>query len=67
MPSHQPPPPVQVDLARVTLVGSALWLVGLVVTLVLAATRTTAWTPVAVCVAGLALGALGHRWAVRHR
>lgn len=67
MPIDQPPPPVEVDLARVTVVGSALWLLGLVVTLVLALVGTTGWTPVAVCATGLALGGLGYRWAARRR
>ena len=68
MPIDQPPPPpVEVDLARVTVVGSALWLLALVVTVVLALVGTTEWTPVAVCVTGLALGGLGYRWAARRR
>ncbi|ASR56434.1 DUF2530 domain-containing protein [Cellulomonas sp. CW35] len=68
MPIDQPPPPpVEVDLARVTVVGSALWLLALVVTVVLALVGTTGWTPVAVCATGLALGGLGYRWAARRR
>jgi len=56
-----------VDLARVTVVGCALWALALVVCLVLAGTGTTGWLPVAVCATGLALGGLGYLWAVRHR
>lgn len=64
--SHSSSPPVEVDLSRVVRVGMALWLVGLVVTLVLAATATTDWVPFAVCVTGLALGVLALLWARRH-
>lgn len=65
---HRPaPPPVQVDLARVTVVGSALWALALVVCVVLGATGTLGWPPAAVCATGLALGGLGYVWAVRHR
>ncbi len=69
MPIVQRPvaPPVQVDLARVTVVGSALWAVALVVCVVLGATGTLGWLPAAVCATGLALGGLGYLWAVRHR
>jgi len=57
--THAPPPPVDVDLVRVMLVGCAAWLLGLVVTTVLAATGTTGWEPAQVCGAGLALGLVG--------
>jgi hypothetical protein len=63
---RSPSPPAEVDLARVVRVGMALWLVGLVVTLVLAAVGTTDWVPFAVCVTGLALGGLALLWARRH-
>ncbi|UJP41017.1 DUF2530 domain-containing protein [Cellulomonas palmilytica] len=68
MPIDQPPPPpVEVDLTRVAVVGSALWLVGLVVTTVLALVGTTDWVPAAVCATGVALGGLAFRWAARRR
>jgi hypothetical protein len=63
---RSPSPPVEVDLARVVRVGMALWLVGLVVTLVLAIGGTTGWVPFAVCATGLALGVLALLWARRH-
>ena len=75
MPTEQPAQPVEpvaptrpleVDLARVALGGMALWLVGLVVTVVLAAVGRTGWVPVAVCVTGLVLGLAGRAWAGRH-
>lgn len=59
--------PVHVDLARVVLVGMALWLVGGIVTLVLAATGHIAWDAVWVCAVGLALGGVGLDWTRRHR
>ncbi len=69
MPAEPRPlaPAVQVDLARVTVGGSALWALALVVCLVRAGRGTTGWLPVAVCATGLALGGLGYLWAVRHR
>lgn len=57
--THAPPPPVAVDLVRVMLVGCGAWLVGLVVTVLLAATGTTGWEPAQVCAAGLLLGLVG--------
>lgn len=64
--SRSPSPPVEVDLARVVRAGMALWLVGLVVTLVVAIVGSTGWVPFAVCVTGLALGGLALLWARRH-
>jgi hypothetical protein len=61
-----PPEPVAVDLRRVVLVGMAIWLVGLVPCVLLAALTRVGWTPVWVCLAGLALGGLGLNWTARH-
>lgn len=72
MPTEQPvdpsvrTKPLEVDLARVALGGMALWAVGVLVTVVLAVTARTGWTPVAVCVTGLVLGVAGRAWAGRH-
>lgn len=51
------PPPLQVDTARVVLVGLGLWTVALVVLLVLGDRVDRMWTWT--CVAAIALGALG--------
>jgi hypothetical protein len=51
------PPPLQVDTARVVLVGIALWAVALVVLLVLGDRVERMWTWT--CVAAIALGTLG--------
>ncbi|HEY0118836.1 MAG TPA: DUF2530 domain-containing protein [Cellulomonas sp.] len=66
MTSPDPLEPIQVDLARVAGVGTALWAVALVVTVVLAAVGRTSWTPVAVCVVGVLLGFAGVWWSRRH-
>ncbi|GIG22656.1 hypothetical protein Cch01nite_33800 [Cellulomonas chitinilytica] len=65
--TRTPPAPVPVDLGRVMLVGTALWLVALAVCTVLAAVGTATWMPVWVCLAGIATGAFGWDWARRHR
>lgn len=64
--THAPPPPVDVDLAKVMVVGIGLWAVGLVVTLALLLLDRTDAVPAATCATGLVLGLLGLRWARRH-
>ncbi len=66
-PDDAPVAPLTVDLARVMTVGTGLWLVALVVTLVLWLTGTTDGIPAAVCATGAALGLFGWDWARRHR
>ncbi len=65
--THEPPPPVDVDLARVMAVGTAVWVVALVVAIVLALAGTISWVPTAVCATGAVLGVAGIGWSVRHR
>lgn len=65
-PTRTPPPPVDVDLARVMLVGTAVWAVAFVVALVLALTGEASWMPAWVCAAGMVLGLLGAGWARRN-
>ncbi len=62
----EPVTPLRVDLGRVAAVGSAAWAVALLVTVVLAATRTTDWLPAAVCATGALLGLAGVAWSRRH-
>ena len=57
--------PVRVDLRRVFLVGTALWLVALVVCATLAAAGSVTARTVATCATGAALGALAVLWAQR--
>lgn len=66
-PERTPPPAVQVDLARVLLVGTGVWTVALVVCAVLGWTGATDWVPAVVCATGvvIGLGALG--WARMRR
>jgi hypothetical protein len=59
------PAPVAVDLRRVALVGTAMWLVGALATLVVGLT-VGRWVPFAVCVVGALLGLLMARWARSH-
>jgi hypothetical protein len=56
-PLKQAPPPLQVDTARVVLIGTALWTVALVVLLVLGHRVDRVWTWT--CVAAIGLAFLG--------
>lgn len=47
-------------------VGTLVWAVALVVTVVLAATGSLTWDAAWVCGVGIVLGLLGMRWAYRH-
>lgn len=57
--------PVPVDLTRVFLVGTGLWLVALVVAGALAATGSVPTRTVVTCATGAGLGALAVLWARR--
>jgi hypothetical protein len=65
-PTRTAPPPVAVDLGRVMLVGTGVWVVALVVAVVLALTDGASWMPAWVCATGAVLGLLGTRWARRN-
>ena len=56
-PLKQAPPPLQVDTARVVLIGTALWAVALVVLLILGDRVDRVWTWT--CVAAIGLAGLG--------
>jgi multidrug transporter EmrE-like cation transporter len=56
-PTKQAPPPLQVDTARVVLVGIGLWSVALVVLLLLGDRVDRMWTWT--CLAAIGLGLLG--------
>ena len=56
-PTKQAPPPLQVDTARVVLVGMALWAIALVVLLLLGDRVDRMWTWT--CVAAIVLAAIG--------
>ena len=61
------PEPARVDLRRVILVGTAVWLVALVIECVRWAKAVDgAARGVAICLAGIALGAYGLVWVRRH-
>jgi multidrug transporter EmrE-like cation transporter len=57
VPTKQAPPPLQVDTARVVLVGIALWTVALVVLLFLGDRVDRMWTWT--CLTAIGLGVLG--------
>ena len=59
------PQPVPVDLFRVAQVGTAVWLVALLVTGIVWI-ATGAWMPAAVCATGAALGGVMARWSRTH-
>ena len=66
-PTRTPPPPVDVDLGRVMLIGTAVWGVALVVAVVLALGDDEAsWMPAWVCATGVLLGLFGVLWARRN-
>lgn len=65
-PERDPIAPIQVDLARVVLVGTAAWGAALVVCLLLAVLSVISWTPVAVCATGMVLGFPALWWAHGH-
>jgi membrane protein YdbS with pleckstrin-like domain len=56
------PPPVDVDMRRVALVGLVLWVCALAVAVVLWRLGIITATPVWSCVAGVVLGLLGLVW-----
>ena len=58
-PTKQAPPPLQVDTARVVLIGIGLWAVALVVLLLLGDRVDPMWTWTCVAAIGLALIGLG--------
>ncbi|GCD19875.1 DUF2530 domain-containing protein [Cellulomonas sp. H30R-01] len=66
-PERTPPPPVQVDLAHVLLVGTGVWVAGLVVCAVLGWTGATDWVPTVVCATGVVIGLGALAWARRRR
>ena len=59
--------PVPVDLRRVFLAGTALWVLALVVCLVLEAADVATGANPAVCVTGITLGGLALAWEHRQR
>ncbi|GEK21498.1 DUF2530 domain-containing protein [Cellulomonas xylanilytica] len=65
-PTRTPPPPVDVDLGRVMLVGTGVWTVAFVVAAVLAWGEDASWMPAWVCATGIVLGLLGMVWARRN-
>ncbi len=65
-PRRTPPPPIDVDLARVMGVGTVVWLGALAVVGVLFALDLAPARWVGVCVAGAVLGVLGFLWARRN-
>jgi hypothetical protein len=66
-PARTTPPPVAIDLERVVLVGTGIWVLALLVTAVLAFTGEVEWDIVWVCATGAVLGLIGADWARRHR
>ena len=65
-PTRTPPPPVDVDLGRVMLVGTGVWAVAFVVAVVLAGSDEASWMPAWVCATGVLLGLFGVLWARRN-
>jgi uncharacterized membrane protein YjjB (DUF3815 family) len=61
------PPPLEVDLWLIMAVGTAGWVVALVVCGVLALRGQPSAAAAATCAAGIAIGLYGMRWARRHQ
>ncbi|MBO3096352.1 DUF2530 domain-containing protein [Cellulomonas dongxiuzhuiae] len=65
-PQRTPPPPIDVDLARVMGVGTAVWTAALLVTGVLWLTGAIPGRWPCMCAAGAVLGLIGVLWARRN-
>ena len=66
-PTRTPPPPVDVDLGRVMLIGAGIWAVAFAVAVALAwGDDEASWMPAWVCATGVVLGLLGVAWARRN-
>jgi len=65
-PQRTPPPPIDVDLARVMGTGTVVWAAALLVTGVLWWLDVVPGTWVCVCGAGVVLGLVGVLWARRN-
>lgn len=65
-PRRTPPPPLDVDLARVMSVGTVVWALALVVTGAFWAFGAATGTTVGVCAAGTLVGVVGVVWSRRH-
>lgn len=65
-PQRTPPPPLDVDLARVMTAGTLVWAVALLVSAALWAVGVATGTTVAVCAAGTLVGVAGVVWSRRH-
>ena len=61
------PAPAQVNLLRLFRLGTALWAVAMVVTLVAAALSRAPWRTAALCAAGTAIGLALLAWEARRR
>jgi Protein of unknown function (DUF2530) len=61
------PPPVEVDMRKVFLVGTVLWVVALAAAALLWVTGVITSTPVWSCAAGVVIGVVGLVWARLHR
>ena len=64
---REDPPPVEVDMRKVFLVGLLLWVVALAVFTALRAAGVVGTTPVWTCTAGIVLGLVGLAWERVHR
>lgn len=60
------PPPLDVDLGRIMLVGTLVWAVALVVCAVLVFLDVVGPQAPAICVVGLVFGGYGVWWSRRH-
>jgi len=65
-PQRTPPPPIDVDLAKVMGAGTVVWAAALVVTGVLSLLDVVPVSWVLVCAAGVLLGIVGVQWARRN-
>ncbi|MFC8190593.1 DUF2530 domain-containing protein [Cellulomonas sp. NPDC057328] len=65
-PQRTPPPPLDVDLARVMSTGTVVWALALLVSTALWAFGVATGLTVAVCVAGTIVGIVGVVWSRGH-
>lgn len=65
-PQRTPPPPIDVDLAHVMVVGTSVWGAGVLVTGALGLLGVISGIWVATCGAGVVLGLIGYWWSRTH-
>lgn len=56
------PKPLRVDLRKIFAIGTLVWLVAFIFSLIIALAHLTTWFPVAICASGVIIGVLLLIW-----